>query len=247
MKATNLRIFRRMIEYINKEEKEMPLLISVSLHKYFNRINENISLNVRDWILDWIRFTKKDHTHILSRLELLENGSADSLIKYCELENTRKHYYMSIKDVDRVHFCSSCNKKRIFTTDMSYKYSRTKGSLCNTCGAIKSNQKKLDKARYSIDKDRNSFICYQCGIEIFLKISNGDHENALIKNTLCDTCTEKNIQNVNYRYMIPTVKCNSCKTDSYFNSYAKAITHMKKFGELCSPCFIKRRKRKNYK
>jgi len=232
MIVENRKVFRRVVEYF-RQDGNMPLLIMVSLHKYFNRINFSVGKNVQEWIDDWLAFSIEDHEKILEKLNSIKNNDMKDLQKLSDINFKRMKYYLSNEDLQLTRSCPSCGKIRKYTTQASYLVSFRKQSLCKKCGAQKRFIKKKLKNELKDSPDHNKFTCSQCNILMYL--TNEELRQAVIYDTLCEDCVDKNKKQLgaNNKYLIPAVRCKLCHKETTFNNFKKAFTFAKKYKLTC--------------
>jgi len=232
MIVENRKVFRRVVEYF-RQDGNMPLLIMVSLHKYFNRINFSVGKNVQEWIDDWLAFSIEDHEKILEKLNSIKNNDMKDLQKLSDINFKRMKYYLSNEDLQLTRSCPSCGKIRKYTTQASYLVSFRKQSLCKKCGAQKRFIKKKLKNELKDSPDHNKFTCSQCNTLKYL--NNNEYKHAVIYDTLCEDCVEKNKKQLgaDNKYLIPTVRCRLCHKEETFRNFKKAFAFAKKYQLTC--------------
>jgi len=232
MITENRKIFRRVIEYF-KQDGNIPLLITVSLHKYFNRINYNVSKNVQEWVDDWLAFAIEDHEKILEKLNSIKTNDMKDLQKLSDINIKRMKYYLSNEDLQLTRSCPSCGKSRKYTNQASYLISFRNQSVCKKCSAQKRVIKKKLKNELKDSPDHNKFTCSQCNILMYL--TNEELRQAVIYDTLCEDCVDKNKKQlgVNNKYLIPAVRCKLCNKEKTFNSFKNAFTFARKYKLTC--------------
>jgi hypothetical protein len=243
MIAENRKIFRRVIEYF-RQDGNIPLLISVSLHKYFNRINFNVGKDVQGWIDDWLAFAIEDHEKILEKLNSIKNNDMKDLQKLSDIDFKRLKYYIDYKDLQLTHSCPSCGESRKYSSQNSYLVSLRRKQLCKKCGAQKRIIRKQIKNELKDSPVHNKFSCSQCNILMYL--TNEELRQAVIYDTLCDDCVNKNRATLgDGKYLIPTVKCKLCNKEKTFRNFKNAFAHARKHKFTCGECKIEIKKTKS--
>lgn len=236
MITENRKVFRRVVEFF-RQDGNIPLLITISLHKYFNRINFNVGKDVQGWIDDWLAFAIEDHEKILEKLNSIKTNDMKDLQKLSDIDYKRMKYYIDYRDLQLIRRCSTCGEPRKYTTQNTYLASFRKQSLCKKCGSNKRFIKKQLKTELKDSPNHNKFTCSQCDTLMYL--NNSEYKNAVIYDTLCTDCVDKNkTALVGGKYLIPVVKCKICNKEESFRTFKKAFTHARKHRFTCGECKI---------
>lgn len=213
-----------------------PLAITISIYKYFNRINNKIADDVSKWLNDWVAYSIEDHQNVIEELKTIKGPKLDFLSKINDLQMGGETYAMTQKDLDLETDCPKCGATTKFNKIQYYLLTGKQDRLCDPCRKEKSAENKKQNMSIKYSHTHKRFDCPQCYQARYFPIGE-EYNDAIFRDKLCETCEQHNKKTeISGKYKKSSIVCESCSKVEVFTSFKKAYRHGNEHGLVCKGC-----------